>query len=78
VKLGPALAAFGLGFACLVGCIAAFGANAPTAVGVVLLIAFLACGVVGLVLGLRATSRFKASTRAAQQQQAQQREPWDD
>ena len=48
------------------------------AVGVVLLIAFLACGVAGLLLGLRATSRFKATTRAAQQQQAQERDPWQD
>jgi hypothetical protein len=30
------------------------------------------------VLGLRATNRFKAATRNAQRQQAQQREPWDE
>ena len=78
MNLRPAFAAFGLGFVCLVGCIVSFGLDAPTAVGVVLLIAFLACGVIGLLLGLRATSRFKAATRNAQRQQAQQREPWDE
>ncbi len=78
MNLRPAFAAFGLGFVMLVGCITAFGLNAPTIVGALLLVAFLACGVVGLVLGLRATNRFKTETRNAQRQQAQQREPWDD
>jgi hypothetical protein len=78
VNLRPAFGAFGLGFVMLAGCITAFGLNAPTVVGALLLVAFLACGVAGLLLTLRATNRFKAATRNAQRQQAQQREPWDD
>ena len=69
---------FLLGFVMLVAAIVAFGVNAPTVVGALLLVAMVACGVVGLVLVARDSSRLKASANAARQQQAQQREPWDD
>jgi hypothetical protein len=78
VNLRPAFAAFGLGFLMLVACITSFGLNAPTVVGALFLVAFVACGVVGFLLGMRSTSRFKAQTRAAQRQQAQGRDPWQD
>ena len=78
MNLRPAFLAFGLGFVMLVGCITAFGLDAPTIVGALLLVAFVACGVVGFLLGTRETSRFKAATRAAQRQQAQERDPWQD
>ena len=74
----PAYVAFGLGFVMLAACIASFGLDAPTIVGALLLVAFLACGVAGFLLTMQATNRLKAATRSAQRQQAQQREPWDD
>jgi hypothetical protein len=72
------IGAFLLGFVAFVAAIVSFGVGAPTVVGAVLLVAMVACGVVGLVLVARDSSRLKASARAARQQQAQQREPWDD
>ena len=72
------IGAFLLGFVMFVAAIVAFAVNAPTVVGALLLVAMVACGVVGLVLVARDSSRLKASARAARQQQAQQREPWDD
>jgi mannose/fructose/N-acetylgalactosamine-specific phosphotransferase system component IIC len=77
-----AIGAFLLGFVMFVAAIVSFGVNAPTVVGALFLVAMVACGVVGLVLAARGSSRLKASARAAQQQAqqqpAQQREPWDD
>lgn len=73
-----AIGAFLLGFVMFVAAIVSFGLNAPTVVGALFLVAMVACGVVGLVLVARDSSRLKASARAAQQQHAQQREPWDD
>ena len=78
MNLRPAYVAFGLGFVMLAACIASFGLDAPTVAGVLLLVAFLACGVAGFLFTMRATNRLKAATRSAQRQQAQQREPWDD
>jgi parvulin-like peptidyl-prolyl isomerase len=72
------IGAFVLGFVMFVAAIVSFGVGAPAVVGAVLLVAMVACGVVGLVLVARDSSRLKASARAARQQQAQQREPWDD
>jgi hypothetical protein len=72
------IGAFALGFVLFVAAIVSFGVGAPTVVGALLLVAMVACGVVGLVLVARDAGRLKASARAARQQQAQQREPWDD
>ena len=78
MNLRAAFGAFGLGFGMLVACIVSFGLNAPTVVGALFLVAFVACGLIGFLLAMRSTSRFKAQTRAAQQQQAQGRDPWQD
>jgi hypothetical protein len=78
VNLRPAFAAFGVGFAFLIGSVAAFGADAPTTLGALLLAAFVLCGLIGLILGLRETSRVKADARARQQRAAQERDPWQD
>jgi hypothetical protein len=62
----------------LAAAIASFGLNAPAVVGALFLVAMVACGVVYFALGAREVGRFKAATRAAQRQRAQEREPWDD
>ena len=78
MNLRPAFAAFGLGFAMLVGALVAFGVNAPTTVGALLVAGFVACGLVGFILGAREASRVKAHARAVQRQAAQERDPWQD
>jgi uncharacterized membrane protein len=78
VNLRPAFAAFGVGFALLIGSIVAFGVNAPTTVGALLLVGFVLCGLIGFILGTREASRVKAHARAVQRQAAQERDPWQD
>jgi hypothetical protein len=78
VNLRPAFAAFGVGFALLIGSFVAFGVNAPTVLGALLLAGFVLCGLIGFILGARETSRVKADARARQQRAAQERDPWQD
>jgi hypothetical protein len=47
-------------------------------VGVLFLVAMVACGVIYFGLVARETGRLKANTRAAQRQRAQERYPWQD
>ena len=70
--------AFGLAFVMLVAAVAAYGLNAPDIVGDLLLVAMVAFGVVGFIVGVRDVNRFKHNVRVAQQSRAQEKARWDD
>ena len=56
----------------------AYGLNAPRLVGDLFLVAMVALGVVGFIVGARGVNRFKHNVRVAQRSPAREKEPWDD
>ena len=70
--------AFGLAVVMLMAAVASYGLNAPDVVGDLFLVAMVALGVVGFIVGVRGVNRFKHNVRVAQRSPAREKEPWDD